>query len=115
MEGFRFHRACGEAPYLVNRYDVSTGESILLENREGILDRKLQVVNENVYDEAEWLKWVIRAFQSTYGYEFQGDNVLIARVNLLMTFEEYLYARWKRKPSIAEYREIVKIIVWNIL
>lgn len=114
VDARRLEITCGEAPYLVNRYDVSTGESILLENREGILDRKLQVVNENVYDEAEWLKWVIRAFQSTYGYEFQGDNVLIARVNLLMTFEEYLYARWKRKPSVAEYREIVKIIVWNI-
>ena len=114
VDARRLEITCGEAPYLVNRYDVSTGESILLENREGILDRKLQVVNENVYDEAEWLKWVIRAFQSTYGYEFQGDNVLIARVNLLMTFEEYLYARWKRKPSVAEYREIVKIIAWNI-
>lgn len=114
VDARRLEITCGEAPYLVNRYDVSTGESILLENREGILDRKLQVVNENVYDEAEWLKWVIRAFQSTYGYEFQGDNVLIARVNLLMTFEEYLYVRWKRKPSVAEYREIVKIIAWNI-
>lgn len=114
VDARRLEITCGEAPYLVNRYDVSTGESILLENREGILDRKLQVVNENVYDEAEWLKWVIRAIQSTYGYEFQGDNVLIARVNLLMTFEEYLYARWKRKPSVAEYREIVKIIAWNI-
>ncbi len=114
VDARRLEITCGEAPYLVNRYDVSTGESILLENREGILDRKLQVVNENIYDEAEWLKWVIRAFQSTYGYEFQGDNVLIARVNLLMTFEEYLYARWKRKPSVAEYREIVKTIVWNI-
>lgn len=114
VDARRLEITCGEAPYLVNRYDVSTGESILLENREGILDRKLQVVNENVYDEAEWLKWVIRAFQSTYGYEFQGDNVLIARVNLLMTFEEYLYVRWKRKPFVAEYREIVKIITWNI-
>lgn len=114
VDARRLEITCGEAPYLVNRYDVSTGESILLENREGILDRKLQVVNENVYDETEWMKWVIRAFQSTYGYEFQGDNVLIARVNLLMTFEEYLYARWKRKPSVAEYREIVKIIAWNI-
>ncbi len=114
VDARRLEITCGEAPYLVNRYDVSTGESILLENREGILDRKLQAVNENVYDEKEWMRWVIRAFQSTYGYEFQGDNVLIARVNLLMTFEEYLYARWKRKPSATEYREIVKIIAWNI-
>ncbi len=114
VDARRLEITCGEAPYLVNRYDVSTGESILLENREGVLDRKLQVVNENTHNEDEWIKWVIRAFQSTYGYEFQGDNVLIARVNLLMSFEEYLYARWKRKPSAAEYREIVKIIAWNI-
>ena len=36
-----------------------------------------------------------------------GDNVLIARVNLLMTFEEYLQERWKRKPTRAEYEKIV--------
>ena len=114
VDARRLEITCGEAPYLVNRYDVSTGENIPLEEREGILDRKLRIVNENACDEAEWVKWALRAFQSTYGYEFQGDNVLIARVNLLMTFEEYLYARWKRKPSAAEYREVVKTIVWNI-
>ena len=114
VDARRLEITCGEAPYLVNRYDVSTGENIPLEEREGILDRKLRIVNENACDEAEWVKWALRAFQSTYGYEFQGDNVLIARVNLLMTFEEYLHARWKRKPSAAEYREVVKTIVWNI-
>lgn len=114
VDSRRLEITCGEAPYLVNRYDVSTGESIALVNRQGILDRKLRVVNENAVDEAEWLKWSLRAFQSTYGYEFQGDNLLIARVNLLMTFEEYLYARWKRKPTLEEYRGISKTIAWNI-
>lgn len=106
--------ACGEAPYLVSRYDVSNGKSIPIKNRIGILDRKLRIVNENTFNENEWLKWTIRAFQSTYGYEFQGDNLLIARVNLLMTFEEYLQARWERKPTFKEYQEILKIITWNI-
>ena len=30
--------------------------------------------------------------QSTYGYEYQGDNLLLARVNLLLTYAEHLQA-----------------------
>ena len=39
---------------------------------------------------------------------------MIARVNLLMTFEEYLYDRWKRSPTEKEYQTITNIICWNI-
>lgn len=114
VDSRRLEITCGEAPYLVSRYDVSTGESIRLENRIGILDRKIRVVNENTDSESEWVKWVTRAFQSTYGYEFQGDNLLIARVNLLMTYEEYLTERWRRKPTPREYLAIANIITWNL-
>ena len=114
VDSRRLEIACGEAPFLVSRYDVLTGEILPIENRTGMLDRKLRAVNENTADETEWLKWVVRAFQATYGYEFQGDNLLIARINLLMTFEEYLYKRWRRKPTEAEYRTITNIIAWNI-
>lgn len=114
VDSRRLEITCGEAPYLVSRYDVSTGDAIPLEKRIGILDRKLRAVTENATTEKEWLTWAIRAFQATYGYEFQGDNVLIARVNLLMTFEEYLYDRWKRKPTEKEYQTITNIICWNI-
>lgn len=114
VDSRRLEITCGEAPYLVSRYDVSTGESIRLENRIGILDRKIRVVNENTDSESEWLKWVTRAFQSTYGYEFQGDNLLIARVNLFMTYEEYLTERWRRKPTPREYLSIANIITWNL-
>lgn len=105
---------CGEAPYLVSRYDMETGERLPIPRRTGALDRKLRVVEENVKTQEEWLKWTFRAFQAVYGYEFQGDNLLIARVNLLMTFEEYLMERWKRRPSDEEYKKAVDIIVWNI-
>ncbi len=110
----RLEITCGEAPYLVSRYDVSTGERIPIEHRIGLLDRKLRVVSENAADEDEWMIWAIRAFQATYGYEFQGDNLLIARVNLLMTFEDYLMARWKRRPTGKEYQVIANIIAWNL-
>ena len=114
VDSRRLEITCGEAPYLVSRYDAETGEMLPLAKRIGLLDRKLRVVGENTQTEEEWLKWAIRAFQATYGYEFQGDNVLIARVNLLMTFEEYLQARWEREPTKAEWQKLVNIITWNI-
>lgn len=114
VDNRRLEITCGEAPYLVSRYDVATGELIPIANRIGILDRKLRVVNENAAEESEWLTWATRAFQAVYGYEFQGDSLLIARVNLLITFEEYLWNRWRRKPTAKEYQTIANIISWNI-
>ena len=114
VDSRRMEITCGEAPYLATRYDVESGEAIPIENRIGILDRKLRIVNEYTTGEEDWLKWAYRALEATYGYEFQGDNVLIARVNLLMTFEEYLLARLKRRPTLSEYFQAANIIAWNI-
>lgn len=105
---------CGEAPFLVSRYDAVDGREIEITDRIGLLDRKLRVVSENVGSEEEWLKWATRAFKATYGYELQGDSLLIARINLLVTFEEYLKARWSREPTRQEYLAIIRIITWNI-
>lgn len=114
VDSRRLEITCGEAPFLVSRYDASTGAIIALKRRIGILDRKLRVVNENTVDEAEWMKWTIRAFQATYGYEYQGDNLLIARINLLMTFVDYMTDRWHRKPTAQELRKVANVISWNI-
>lgn len=114
VDSKRLEITCGEAPYIVSRYDASTGEIIEINRRIGILDRKLRVVNENTETEKEWIHWVVRAYQSVYGYEFQGDNLLIARINLLVTFVDYMQDRWKRVPTEAELKKIANIIVWNI-
>ena len=114
VDSRRLEITCGEAPYLVSRYDTSTGMPIEIHKRIGILDRKIRVINENTVDEKEWMEWIIRAFQSVYGYEYQGDNLLIARINLLMTFVDYLKDRWNREPNKLELRKIANIISWNI-
>lgn len=115
VDSRRLEITCGEAPYLVSRYDVSTGVLIVPPKRRiGQLDRKLRVVNENTSDYDEWIKWTIRAFEATYGYEYQGDNLLIARVNLLLTFIDYYKERWECDPDIKLLREVTNKIVWNI-
>lgn len=110
----RLEISCGEAPYLVSRYDTVSGEPIPVERRIGLLDRKLRVVCENCDSEQEWVEWAKKAFQSIYGYEWQGDNVLLARENLLYTFSDYYFFKFS-VPAIKEYLFIIaNIIAWNI-
>ena len=114
VQSRRLEVTCGEAPFLASRYDAATGEMIPVARRIGILDRKLRVVSENAATEEEWLKFATHAVQSTYGYEYQGDNLLLARVNLLLTYAEHLQARWQRKPTKEELQPIATIISWNL-
>ena len=115
VDSRRLEITCGEAPYLVSRYDVSTGQLIVPPKRRiGQLDRKLRIVNENAADYDEWVKWTIRAFEATYGYEYQGDNLLIARINLLLTFIDYYQERWDKNPDGKLLQTVANKIVWNI-
>lgn len=114
VDSKRLEITCGEAPYLVSRYDTATGDIIDIKKRIGILDRKLRIVNENTNNEADWIKWAIRAVQSIYGYEYQGDNLIIARINVLMTFMDYLKDRWGRDASLRELKKVANIIAWNL-
>ena len=114
VDARRLEITCGEAPYLTERYDVTSGEAIPLSERLGVLNRKFRVVGENTDGEEEWLNWAFRALEATYGYEFQGDNVLLARLNLLMSFAEAYRGRFGRKPDIKSYRHAETIIVWNL-
>ncbi len=105
---------CGEAPYLVSRYDTTTGDILPIGQRIGIIDRKLRVVGENTSTEAEWFKWAVRAYESTYGYEYQGDNLLLARENMLGTFVDYFADKFSKFPSKEQLRKVAMIISWNI-
>ncbi len=93
---------CGEAPYITSRYNAVTGEAIDFEKRVGLLDRKLKLIK------SENLKPVIdltrRAVQSVYGYEFQGDNLFLARRNVFLTVEEFVRPN---KPPAKEFNEFL--------
>lgn len=107
---------CGEAPYIVSRYDpVSDSQELLpLNKRVGFLDKKLSVVSKYCKTHNEWMEWAKVAFKSSYGFEWQGDSLLIARENLLYTFIDYYQDKFKETPSTELQKEIAEIIAWNI-
>ena len=91
----RIEMCCGEGPYLTSRYDVVSEMEIPVSERIGILDRKLRVVNAfmgygSCQSKSDWVYWVKKAYQHTYGFEWQGDNLLLTREALLYTFVENL-------------------------
>ena len=114
IDSRRIEITCGEAPYIVSRYDATTGKRLEINDRIGILDRKLRIVNENTDNEEEWLKWTYRAYESVYGFEFQGDNLFFARLNLVQTFIDYYVERFDKQPTNKMIDKITNIITWNL-
>lgn len=128
IDSNRLEITCGEGPYLSSGYDTVTGERIPVRDsqgrfkRIGLLDRKLRVVTETAGsirdedggDEGRWTDLAYRAFCSTYGYEWQGDNLLLARLNLLNAYRDYYYDAWEKEPSYSELHRIAVVISMNI-
>ena len=110
----RMEITCGEAPYLASRYDTTTGDPIPLQKRIGLLDRKLRIVGEHTSSNGEWLHWARVAYHNIYGYEWQGDNLFLARKALLYTFIEYYHAMFKAAPPVEAISETADIISWNL-
>ena len=104
---------CGEAPYLVSRYNAVTGAPIELENRVGLLDRKLRVVGKETSAVNDWLNFSLRAVQSVYGYEFQGDKLFLTRKNIFETVKDFYQEKFSSKPPENFLREVAEIISWN--
>lgn len=110
----RLEIACGEAPYITSRYDSTTGEFIPIQNRIGILDRKLRVINENVDATGDWLKAAQTAYKNTYAFEWQGDSLLLAREAMLATFIENYTVKFNKEPLLKSIQYIAYIISWNV-
>lgn len=116
VKDVRLEITCGEGPYLASRYDSVTGQPIgELGARIGLLDRKLRVVSENTGSSRDWLKWAQAALMATYGYEWQGDNLLLAREAVLFTVLDYYRAKFG-KPLTDErsLKYFAYIISWNL-
>lgn len=108
----RLEITCGEAPFVTSRYNPTDGIFIEVKDRIGFLDRKLRVAHENA-DGNEYKKWSMRSLESSYGYEFQGDNLLIARINVFLTWVEHWEQKLGEKPDVKTARSAANVIAWN--
>lgn len=95
---------CGEAPFLTTRYDPSLSLSQHSCERVGMLDRKLSAIPP-CPDRTEWC---LRALQSCHGCELNADSLLLARVNVLLTFIDAC------APSHDAIMRACDIITWNL-
>lgn len=115
----RMEVTCGEAPYLANRYD-SDGSTVRLRKklklRVGLFDRKMRVICENASSKEEWLAFTKLAYKHIYGFEWQGDNLLLARENLLLSLFDYYQYQFGggEMPPVEYVQEIANIISWNL-
>lgn len=115
----RMEMTCGEAPYLVNRYD-SDSPTVRFRDRVririGLLDRKMRVICENASSKEEWMQFTLLAYKHTYGFEWQGDNLLLARENMLLSLFDYYQFQFStdEMPPIEFVREIAIVISWNL-
>lgn len=120
IKDVRLEMACGEAPYLASRYDTTNGNFIPVRERIGFLDRKLRIVSENTpsiktkLNIREWRRWALRAYQSIYGFEWQGDNLLLARETLLWSYIEHYKDKWGQTPDNSALKKIAEVISWNV-
>lgn len=113
VEKSRLEITCGEAPFVCSRYDTVTGDELPVGERVGFLDRKLRIVTEKTKTRKEWVRRALDALRATYGFEYQGDNLLIARINVLETFVEHLRDCWSSNPVQEEIEQAAWIVSWN--
>ncbi len=113
VEAPRLEITCGEAPVVCSRYDTVTGDELPVRERVGFLDRKLRVVTERTKTRKEWVRRALDALRATYGFEYQGDNLLIARINVFETFAEHLRDRWGSGAMQEELEQAAWIVSWN--
>lgn len=107
--------ACGEAPFLVQRYDPGTGRLVPLGERDGILDRKLRICSELADGKERFLKLALAAVRSVYGCELQGDSLLIARINVLLSVLDAYRGRFGSRPDHSTaLRPFALAIAWNL-
>lgn len=120
----RLEITCGEAPFIAGRYNPTAHTGVIIEphNRVGFLDNKLQEVGKYATGKKDWLKYAEIALKSSYGYEWQGDNLLIARENILQTMDDFykdfcknkLGFKTKQGLTDEQLEYFAEIIAWNI-
>ena len=106
---------CGEGPYLTTRYDMATGDLLPLGERVGFVDRKFQRLNQENFGKNQWLKRARWILENAYGYEYQGDSLLLARENVLLTYNDFYQAYFDEVPTLGNLTRMADLIASRLI
>lgn len=104
----------GEGAFLLTRRDQDTGTPIAVPDRVGVLDRKLLGLDTD--DESTWKTIALKCLESVYGYEYQGDSLVLARVNAYLTMVEHAAYRgyeWS-ETELDDIAETIARHIWQV-
>lgn len=112
-----FERHCNDAPHTVSLYDESTGDIVMLPFREGLLDRKMALINSLplTHDETNWKVCTSNALMSSYGYEYRGDHLYMARRNILCDVIDWYEDKFGKDIGVDMMKEFADIISRNFV
>lgn len=105
---------CGEGAFMTTLYDPITGEDIPEPERVGVLDRKLRLVVENA-PMSMATRYLLTALRTSYACELVGDNVILARMNVLLAWREAYCRVMGTSPSVAEMTEACEVICGTVM
>lgn len=108
---------CGEGAYITTRYEMDSGAPIPEPERVGILDRKLRLLREH-FGAPVFSRGIVDlcmdALRTVYGYEYQADSLLIARINVLLTIAEHIHLLTGRPINRCEAESAIGDIAHNL-
>lgn len=104
---------CGEGAYITTRYEMDSGAPIPEPERVGILDRKLRLLREHLSEIGERPS-TADVVRTVYGYEYQADSLLIARINALLTIAEHIQLLTGRPINRCEVESAIGDIARNL-
>lgn len=108
LKGSGLLLALCEAPFVVHLYDPVDGRTIPLDERSGFLDRKMRAIQKH----GPTKDLAFAALKSCYGYEWSGDNLYLARMNVWNDFHDWIKA-FGIELTESDEQELVNIITWN--
>src|SRR5699024_10247532 len=72
---------------------------------------------QEIEPEEEWLKLAVEIYTASYGYEYQGDSLLLPRENLILTFIDnyfYMFGAFPKEKILLEITQMISLNVFQM-
>lgn len=105
---------CAEGFTLATVYAPASGRILPVNERTGFIDIKLNLISRLCDSPDAWIILARYAVGSCYGFEVNGDNLFLTRINVLSSILDFFKNKFDSPLNFQEVEEFANIISWNI-